>query len=155
MNKLDSFPTREHTTYNCDVRSTRFLDLVHKWTLLGFVKIIVIVNSKWIRNCRRMNGIDEFEGIVGIRCTRITLPWNLPFKIIDSRKLVMIFLMINSVTLHSLEEFKFWSKMIGQPIFTHKLCGGVRGKSSEFKNSTEKLTALSGSKIVSIDLNDI
>ena len=54
--------------------------------------------------------------------------------------------MTNRVPLHSFEAFKFRSKIIVEPIFNEKLCGGITGKSSEFKNST-------GSTAVSMDLN--
>lgn len=45
--------------------------------------------------------------------------------------------------------------MISEPIFNGKLCDGIPGKSSEFKNSTGKLTALSEPTTVLIVLNDI
>ena len=136
MNKLDSFPTREHATYwPCEntifSRSNPQIDIVWPCDLL-----IVMANAKRIGNCRRLNGMGESEGIIGIRGRRTTSPSNLPFKIIASRTLPIIFFMTNLVPLHSLGAFKFRSKMIGEPIFNRKLCSGIPGKSSEFKNST-------------------
>jgi len=37
-------------------------------------------NAKQIGNCRRLNGMGESEGIIGIRGRRTTSPSNLLFK---------------------------------------------------------------------------
>ena len=46
------------------------------------------------------------------------------------------FFMISHVPLHNFGAFEFRSKIIGETIFRHKFCGGIPGKSNEFKNST-------------------
>lgn len=75
MNKLDGLPTREHATYNwpCEKhgfsRSNPQMDIVWPCDLL-----IVIANAKRIGNCRRLNGMGESEGIIGIRGRRTTSP---------------------------------------------------------------------------------
>lgn len=53
--------------------------------------------------------------------------------------------MTNHVPLHSLGVFEFQIIIIGEPIFNYKLCDGIPGKSSKFKNLKKKLTTSSGS----------
>jgi hypothetical protein len=43
--------------------------------------------------------------------------------------------MTNRVPLHNRDGFKLRSKITGDPTFSYKLCGGLPGKSNEFKNS--------------------
>ena len=84
--------------------------------------LIVIANAKRIGNWKSLNGIGESEGIIGIR-GRSTSSWN--FSLQEC-------FMASRVPLHNFGAFKFRSKIIGEPIFNRKLCGGIPGKSSEF-----------------------
>uniref|UniRef100_A0A0K8VY97 Uncharacterized protein n=1 Tax=Bactrocera latifrons TaxID=174628 RepID=A0A0K8VY97_BACLA len=60
----------------------------------------------------------------------------------------------NRVPLHSRAGLKLRSKIIGDPTFNIKLYSGMPDKSSEFKNSVGKLTALLSSQTVLLDLYD-
>jgi hypothetical protein len=76
-------------------------------------------------------------GIIGIRGNNIFSPQNLPFKMMASITFFINFLMTNRVPLHKRGGFKLQSKITGDPTYSCKLCGGMPGKSNEFKNSVE------------------
>ena len=73
-NKFDGFPTLEHAKYNWP------------WEKHGFSKSkpqIVKANAKRFGNCKRLNGIGESKGFIGIRGRSTTSPWNFPLKIVE------------------------------------------------------------------------
>jgi hypothetical protein len=74
-------------------------------------------------------------GIIGIQGNNIFSYQNLPLKMMTSIAFFINFLMTNRVPLHKRGGFKLRSKITGDPTFSYKLCGGMPGKSNEFKNS--------------------
>jgi len=103
-----------------------------------------------LASLKRSLGSVEGEQLRAFPTSNLTCCLNDIFKNITHD-----FFMTNRKILHSLVTFKFWSKVIGEPIFNSQLCDGIYGKFSEFKNSTGKFTALSWSTRVLIDLNEI
>jgi hypothetical protein len=95
-----------------------------------------IANDKRTRNCNRLNSNGMSVGIRGIRGMSITSPFALPFNIVASIKFGINLVAANLVPLHSFGAFKFRSKIIDEPTFKFKQCGGIPGGSNEFKNST-------------------
>lgn len=71
---------RENTQHIIiNVRNTNFLNPTHEWTL--FDLLIIIANAKRIGNYRRLNGIGESEGIIGILDKKTTSPWNVRWRV--------------------------------------------------------------------------
>lgn len=58
-----------------------------------------------------------------------------PFNKIASMILLKISLISILALLQNLSRFKFWSKMIGRPIFKLKLCDGGSGHFNDFNNA--------------------
>lgn len=65
----------------------------------------------------------------------------------------MIFLTTKCVPLHNRGGFKLRKRIIGEPILSQNLYGGIPGMSREFKNSIGKFTDPFSSSTVSIGNN--
>ena len=97
--------------------------------------LIVIANASCTGNCKRLNSNGVSVGIMGMRGSSTFSPWCFPVKIVASIIFFINFFTDSLVPLHSRGGFIFLRRMIGEPIFKHKICGGIPGRSNEFKNS--------------------
>jgi len=75
-------------------------------------------------------------GIREIRGMSTTSPFALPVNIVASIKFGINLFTANLVSLHSFGAFKFRNKIIDEPTFKFKQCGGIPGGCNELKNST-------------------
>ena len=91
---------------------------------------MVIAKASRTGNCKRLNS----NGI-GIRGKSTSSPLNFPFKIVASMMLFMSLFTESLVPLQSRGGLMLRRRIIGTPIFNVKACGGMPGKSREFKNS--------------------
>lgn len=74
------------------------------------------------------NKIEAF----GIHGKGTISPSNLAVKIVASRTFPVIPFMIQRIPLHNLGGFKLSNRIIGEPIFNRRLCGGLPGISRQF-----------------------
>jgi hypothetical protein len=95
-----------------------------------------IANDMRTGNCNRLNSNGMSVGIRGIRGMSTNSPFALPVNILASIKFGINLFTANLVPLHSFGAFKFRSKIIDEPTFKFKKCGGIPGGSNEFKDST-------------------
>jgi hypothetical protein len=85
--------------------------------------------------------------IIAIRGSNIFSPQNLPFKNMASITFFINFLMTHHVPLHNRGKFNLRSKIIGDPTFSCKLCGGMLGKSPGNKYCILKFNSLTSTFI--------
>ena len=125
----------EHATYRCSCEKHGFSKFSpHTCSNCPCALLMVIAKASRTGNCRRLNSNGISVIIIGMHGNRKS-PLNFPFKMIASMILFIIFLTESLVPLQSRGGFMFRRRIIGRPIFNVKMCGGMPGKSSEFKNS--------------------
>lgn len=130
LNKVINF---ENTKIN--QKFFRFVSMPHAAVYMrsmGFQIWMVIAKSSHTGNCRCLNSNGISVVMIGMRDNRTSL--NFSFKLY-LRRLLITFLTDSLALLQSRGEFMFWKRMMGTPVFNFKICIGMTGKSSEFRNS--------------------
>ena len=109
-NKSGGFPTHEHATYSCPWAKHGFSKFSpHTRSDCPCALLMVIAKASCTGNCRRLNSNGISVIIIGMHDNRISSPLNLPFKMVASMILFIIFfikpLMIYAILCDIRENF--------------------------------------------------
>ena len=136
INSCSGELTLEQATYSCPCEKHGFSKLIPVHLIDWPCDLLIVIeNANRIGNCTRLKQKGMSVGTMGIRGIKTSSPFPFPVNNVPSITLGSNLLMHNRVPLHRIGGFILRSRIIGDPILSRSLCGGIPGVSREFKNS--------------------